>query len=92
VSFGISGADWEEGGVRGVEILQVAPDSAASLAGLHWHDVITDINGKHVRSTQDLSTILSSMEPGTRASVGYLTKTYLGWMPKEAIVILAKGE
>jgi hypothetical protein len=33
--LGVSGADWEEGGVRGVEILGITQDSAAETAGLH---------------------------------------------------------
>lgn len=92
VSLGISGADWEEAGYRGVEILQVSEDGAASLAGLHPHNVITDVNGKPVRSTKDLANLFANVNPGSRVVVGYAVKTNLGWMPKETIVILPKSE
>lgn len=43
--LGVSGANWMEGGVTGVEIMDVAPGSPAEIAGLHVRDVITDITG-----------------------------------------------
>lgn len=88
--LGISGTNWESESLKAVQITDVSDDGSAQLAGLRRGDVITDINGKRVRSVQDLATLLGSMGPGTRVSMGYMTKTYLGWMPKEAIVILAK--
>ncbi len=86
----ISGADWEQGGVKGVEILSVSGSSSAEIAGLHEGDVITDLNGKKVRSTQDLLNTLAQMKPGSRVTIGYITKTQLRWMPKETAVTLAK--
>ena len=90
--LGISGANWEQGGVGGVEILQVSRDSSAGLAGLHVGDVITDVNGKHVSSIQELGDMLAELDAGTKISIGYLIKSQLGWMPKEAVVILAKKD
>ena len=91
-ALGISGANWEQGGIGGVEIIQVSRDSSAGLAGLHVGDVITDVNGKHVGSIQELSDLLAQLDAGTKVSVGYIIKTQLGWMPKDAVVILAKKD
>lgn len=88
--LGLSGEDWEQGGVRGVEITEVADNSSAQLAGLRKGYVITDMNGAHVRSTQELGSILAQMDPGTRVSIGYLYKSNLGWMPQDTVAILGK--
>lgn len=88
--LGLTGADWEQGGVKGIEIVEVLDNGSAQLAGLHKGDAITDINGKNVSSVQDLTSVLAPMGPGTRVSVDYLLKTNLGWMPKETAAILAK--
>jgi len=86
--LGVSGANWTEGGVSGVEILDVAPDSAAETAGLRTGYVITEINGRHVRSTEDLAGVLAQNGPGSRIAVAYIVKTGLGWMPSETSVVL----
>jgi membrane-associated protease RseP (regulator of RpoE activity) len=88
--LGLSGEDWEQGGVRGVEIMEVADDSSSQLAGLRKGYVITDVNGVHVRSAQELGSLLAQMDPGTRVSIGYLFKSNLGWMPQETVAILGK--
>jgi hypothetical protein len=86
--LGVSGANWTEGGVNGVEILDVAPDSAADAAGLHTGYVITVIGGRHIRSTEDLAGVLAQNGPGSRITVDYLFKTNLGWMPNQKVVVL----
>jgi S1-C subfamily serine protease len=91
-TLGMTGADWEEGGVRGVQIVDVFNSGSAQLAGLHKGDVIREINGKSIGSTQDMQGALAAMGPGTRVSIGYLIKTNLGWMPKETTAILATLE
>jgi hypothetical protein len=88
--LGVGGADWEQGDSRGVEIVEVADNSAAQLAGLRKGYVITDVNGTHIRSTQDLANVLAQTEPGTRVSIAYLSKSGLGWMPQETVAILGK--
>jgi len=88
-ALGVSGANWMEGGVSGVEILAVAQDSPAEIAGLHVHDVITDVNGRKVRSNDDLATTLAQQGSGSKIVLGYMFKSNLGWMPKETLVILA---
>jgi membrane-associated protease RseP (regulator of RpoE activity) len=91
-TLGISAADWEQGGVKGVRILEVSQDSSAGLAGLHVGYVITEVNGKHVRSIQELADVLAELDAGAKASIVYLVRTNLGWMPSEAVVILAKKD
>jgi hypothetical protein len=86
--LGLSGADWNENGATGVEILQVLDDSSAQLAGLRKGNVITNVNGVHVRTNQQLTNILAQLEPGTQVSIAYLYRSNLGWMPKETIAIL----
>jgi hypothetical protein len=88
--LGVTGADWEQGGVRSVEIIDVADASSGQLAGLHRGNVITDINGVPVRSTQVMARVLAQLEPGSRVSIAYLYKSNLGWMPQETLAILGK--
>ena len=90
VVLGVTGADWNERGVTGVEIMDVADDGSAQLAGLRKGNVITDINGTHVGSNQDLARVLAQMEPGSRIRIGYLYKSNLGWMSQETVAILGK--
>ena len=87
--LGLSGTDWVENGATGVEILQVFDDSSAQLAGLRKGNVITNVNGVHVRTNQQLTNILTQLEPGTQVSIAYLYRSNLGWMPKETIAILS---
>jgi len=87
--LGVSGANWIEGGVTGVEIMDVAPGSPAEIAGLHVRDVITDINGSKIHSTDDLAGVLAQNEPGSKITLGYIFKSNLGWMPKDTLIILA---
>jgi S1-C subfamily serine protease len=87
--LGVSGATWAESGITGVEIMDVAPGSPADIAGLHVHEVITDINGRHIGSTDDLAAVLAQNGPGSKVILGYCFKSNLGWMPKETLIILA---
>jgi hypothetical protein len=87
--LGVTGANWSERGASGVEILDIALDSPADIAGLHVHEVITDVNGRRIRSTQDLAAMLAQNEPGSKITLGYIFRSNLGWMPKEEVIILA---
>jgi S1-C subfamily serine protease len=69
--------------------VDVVPGSSAEIAGLHVRDVITDINGRHIGSIDDLAAILAQNEPGSKITLGYILKTNLGWMPKETLIIVA---
>jgi S1-C subfamily serine protease len=74
----------------GVEILGVDPQSAAEISGLRKGNVITEVNGRKVSSTQDLAAVLAQNAPGSKIAVVYLFKSNLGWMPEETIVVLTK--
>jgi PDZ domain len=87
--LGISGANWQQADSMGVEIVGVAPDSAAQLAGLHRGNVIMKVNGRPIHSTQELAAALSENGPGARITIVYLVNTNLGWMPEETAAILA---
>jgi S1-C subfamily serine protease len=50
--------------IRGAAAIAVFADSPASKAGLREGDVIVSIDGKAVRSTDDISRALSSHKPG----------------------------
>ncbi len=86
--LGVSGANWTEGGVNGVEVLDVAPDSAAEAGGLRIGCIITVMGGRHIRSTEDLASVLAQNSPGSRIMVSYLFKSNLGWMPSQTVVVL----
>jgi hypothetical protein len=86
--LGVSGANWAEGGMTGVEVLDVAPDSAAEAGGLRVGCVITVVGGRHIHSTDDLASFLAQSSPGSRISVSYLFRSNLGWMPTQAVVVL----
>jgi hypothetical protein len=88
--LGISGVDWQQQGMNGVEVTEVSEESSAQIAGLRKGDVITDLNGIHVHSILEMGHVLSLLEPGTRVSIGFLYKSNLGWMPKEAVAILSR--
>jgi|KBSMisStaDraftv2_1062788.scaffolds.fasta_scaffold16280_4 membrane-associated protease RseP (regulator of RpoE activity) len=87
--LGISGANWVENDFKGVEIIGVSPRSPAEIAGLHAHDVITEVDGQRIQTTEDLAKVLSQLAAGTQISLGYILKTNLGWMPKETTIILS---
>ncbi len=89
--LGIAGTNWQDGGSKGVEITGIAPDSAAELAGLQVGNVIIEMNGRKIRSTQDLAEFLAENGPGTKLTVYFVFKSNLGWMPKEKILVLTDG-
>jgi S1-C subfamily serine protease len=88
--LGVLGSDWQEQGVKGVEIVNVLDGSSANVARLQKGEIITNVNGNRIASTDDLASLLSQMEPGTRVTIGYLYKSNLGWMPVSAVAILGR--
>ncbi|MCU1269939.1 MAG: hypothetical protein JWN74_1233 [Acidobacteriaceae bacterium] len=86
--FGIVGADWEQAGVAGIEILEISQSGPAGVAGLRSGDVITTVNGKNVHTTQELANLATQLETGSTVKIVYMFKTQLGWMPKTADVVL----
>lgn len=54
---------------RGVLIAQVAPAGPAGQAGLQEGDFLTEIDGRDVRNTDDVRTIIASKSPGQQAEL-----------------------
>ncbi len=68
--LGISAQDTEEG--KGVKILDVDDeDSPAAKAGLKEGDVITQVNGKAITSTEDLRESLKDVKKGDTVKITY---------------------
>jgi S1-C subfamily serine protease len=60
------------------------------MAGLHKGEVITEVNGNRIGSTEELASFLSQTSPGSRVSISYLYKSNIGWMPKSVVAILSR--
>jgi Do/DeqQ family serine protease len=60
------------GTMEGVRIDKVVEDGAADEANLQAEDVITEIDGKKVRTMGDLQAIIAQKRPGDKVSVTYL--------------------
>jgi len=90
--LGVVGENWHESGMAGVKILEVAENSSAASAGLHMGNVITEMDGAAIHTTDDLAAALTQRAPGSRVNVTYLFRTNLGWMAKQTSLILAHGD
>jgi len=90
--LGVAGENWAESGIFGVKILEVAENSSAASAGLRMGNVITEVDGAPIHSTEDLAAVLAQRGPGSRMSLTYLFRTNLGWMAKQTTLILARGD
>lgn len=91
-SLGISGEDWQERQYSGVEVTDVRENGSGQIAGLRIGNIIIQVNGKTIASTQDLAAVLAPMEPGSTINIVYLVRTNLGWISEETAVILAKAD
>ena len=60
------------GTMQGVRIDKVVEDGAAAEANLESDDVITEIDGKTVKSMGDLQAIIAQKRPGDKVTVKYL--------------------
>ncbi|MBE6269626.1 MAG: PDZ domain-containing protein [Prevotella ruminicola] len=60
------------GTMEGVRIDKVVEDGAAEEAHLQAEDVITEIDGKKVKTMGDLQAIIAQKRPGDKVSVTYL--------------------
>jgi len=56
-------------GASGVVVAQVTPDGPADKAGILRNDAILEINGRKVRSVQDLRLVVSQILPGSKIEV-----------------------
>jgi C-terminal processing protease CtpA/Prc len=90
--LGVASENWSENGMAGVKILEVAENSSAASAGLRMGNVITEMDGAPIHTTDDLAAALTQRGPGSRANVTYLFRTNLGWMAKQTSLILARGD
>ncbi len=56
----------------GVTIADITPNGPAEKAGLKVGDTITAVNGKSVKSGDELVSEISGLKPGTVAKIGYV--------------------
>ena len=60
------------GTMEGVRIDKVIEDGAAADGGLEQEDVITEVDGKKVKTMGDLQAIIAQKRPGDKVTVKYL--------------------
>ena len=73
----------------GAEITELIRRGLAEASGLHVGDVINSVDGKEIRTSTDLATLVSNRVPGSRMRLEYTFHTSaLGDMRKETVVIL----
>ena len=70
---------------NGVTISNVRPDSPAAKAGLQGEDTITAVNGKLIKSGDELVNLISSTRPGNKINLTYVRNG----QQKEATVTVA---
>ena len=73
------------GAKNGVPITNVRPDSPAAKAGLQGEDTITAVNGKPIKSGDELVNLISATRPGNKLNVTYLRNG----QEKQATVVVA---
>jgi serine protease Do len=56
----------------GVMISSVVPGTPAEKAGLKNGDIITSVNGQHVKDGNDLVDIITAKKPGSSVTLGYI--------------------
>jgi membrane-associated protease RseP (regulator of RpoE activity) len=62
------------GQTEGAEIVDLAPNGVAVLAGLNRGDVITSVDGKHVKTPMELAAVLSGVSAGSSVRLGYMIR------------------
>src|SRR6476661_9914387 len=73
------------GAKNGVPITNVRPDSPAAKAGLQGEDTITAVNGKPIKSGEELVSLISATHPGNKLNLTYLRNG----QEKQATVVVA---
>jgi serine protease Do len=73
------------GAKNGVPITNVRPDSPAAKAGLQGEDTITAVNGKAIKSGDELVNLISATRPGNKLNLTYLRNG----QEKQATVVVA---
>jgi opacity protein-like surface antigen len=69
----------------GAEIVEVAPNGVAQLAGLNVEDVIHAVDGNTINSAMELAVKLTNLAPGTQVKLVYMVH---GAWQTETVVIL----
>jgi serine protease Do len=71
-------ADLAEGlglsGMRGALVAEPQPGAPAAKSGIESGDVIVSINGKEVRDSREVVRNISTLRPGTTATIGVIRK------------------
>jgi hypothetical protein len=75
------------GRADGAEIIDVIPNSATALAGLHAGDVINAVDGKPIKTPMELSVELSSKAAGDKVHIGYMIG---GQWQAETVIIMPR--
>ncbi|MFN3454558.1 MAG: trypsin-like peptidase domain-containing protein [Pseudobdellovibrio sp.] len=57
---------------RGAVVVWIGADGPGKKAGLKVYDIITEFNGKKIRSSRDLIDLVGDIEPGTKAKAKIL--------------------
>src|SRR5690242_20125895 len=73
------------GAKNGVPITNVRPDSPAAKAGLQGEDTITAVNGKPIKSGDELVNLISATRPGNKINLTFVRNG----QQKEATVVVA---
>ena len=60
------------GVASGVTIASITPNGPAEKAGLKTGDTIVSVNGKQVKTGDELVAEISALKPGTNAKIGYV--------------------
>lgn len=69
----------------GAEIVEIAPNGVAQLAGLNVEDVIHAVDGNTIHSAMELAVKLSNLAPGTQVKLIYMVH---GAWQAEMVIIL----
>jgi S1-C subfamily serine protease len=55
--------------IHGALVLRVLPGSPAALGGLRKYDIITEVNGRKILSSEVAETVLDECKPGSNAKI-----------------------
>ncbi len=72
VGSGWIGVTTKDDPVRGVVVTRVLSGSAASQAGLQVGDVVTELNGRPMKSGMEFDVAISHSVPGSQISIAYV--------------------
>lgn len=88
-----------EKGLKGAEVEEVMPESAASLAGIREKDIIQQVDGQAIETPEDLVKLIRAKKPGEEVDIQLFRdgkkqniKVKLGSSPKNAEIRSFKME